>query len=320
MLRKLPLIEDRNVLVGTASNDDAAVYRLTDDQAIVATVDYFAPVVDDPYIFGQVAAANALSDIFAMGARPLFALNLVGFPRDKLPIEVLGEILRGGSDKAAEAGIAVLGGHSIDDPEPKYGMAVIGLVHPDRVLRNIGAQPGDALVLTKPLGSGVLTTGIKRGLVSPEDEDRIVRVMATLNRAAADAALAVGVHAVTDITGFGLLGHLRELALGSGVGAILTASAIPVLDAVWPLVREGVYPGGSQRNLDHVAGRLHWSPDVPDAYRIVLADAQTSGGLLIALPATAAARLLDELEQRGVQGARIGEIVADPTASITVRA
>src|SRR5262245_47708103 len=176
------MVADQNILVGTSTNDDAGVYRLSDDIAVVATVDYFAPVVDDGYRFGQIAAANALSDVYAMGARPLFALNLVGFPREKLPIEILGEILRGGGDKAAEAGIAVIGGHSIDDPEPKYGMAVVGIVHPDRIHRNVGARPGDRLVLTKPLGSGILTTGIKRDQVDAETERRIVEVMATLNR------------------------------------------------------------------------------------------------------------------------------------------
>lgn len=320
MLRRLPFVEDRNVLVGTATNDDAAVYRLTGDQAIVATVDYFAPVVDDPYLFGQVAAANSLSDVYAMGARPIFALNLVGFPSEKLPIELLGEILRGGSDKAAEAGIAVIGGHSIDDPEPKYGMAVIGLVHPDRVLTNTGARPGDALVLTKPLGSGILTTGIKRGLVSAAAEAEVVQIMATLNRTAAEAAIRVGVDAATDVTGFGLLGHLGELTAGSGVGAALSAAAIPVLESVWPLVREGIYPGGSKRNLDYIAERVRWAPEIPDDVRIVLADAQTSGGLLLAVPAAQVAALLEDLAANGVTAARIGEIVEDPGCRIDVHA
>lgn len=316
MLRKLPFVSDPNALVGTATSDDAAVYRISDDAAVVATVDYFAPVVDDPYLFGQIAAANALSDIYAMGARPLFALNLVGFPRDKLPIEMLGEILRGGGDKAVEAGIAVLGGHSIDDPEPKYGMAVIGIVHPDRILKNVGAEPGDKLVLTKPLGSGVLTTGIKRGLVAPDIERAVVELMSTLNRAGAEAAMAAGVHAMTDVTGFGLLGHLTEMVNGSCVGARLTFSAIPVLDAVWPLVEQSIYPGGSKRNLEFLSPGLRWAPGLTDNQQIVLADAQTSGGLLIAVAPGRLEDLLSELSARNVRGTVIGEIVEGSGISV----
>jgi selenide,water dikinase len=318
VLRLLPPVSDPNLLVGPETCDDAAVYRLTDDLALVLTVDYFTPIVDDPYAFGQIAAANSLSDVYAMGGRPIAMLSIVGFPRDKLPLGILGEILKGGAEKAREAGVSVVGGHSIDDAEPKVGYAVAGLVHPARVWKNVGARPGDALVLTKPLGTGIISTAIKQGKAAPATIEAAVRTMATLNRAAAEAVSQVEVHAVTDVTGFGLLGHLREMTGGSGVRARLEASRIPLLPDVVSLAEAGLVPGGTRRNLKSVAEVVRWDAAIAEPLRAVIGDAQTSGGLLVATPAAAA--LLRALETAGVSGAaRIGEIVAeDPAGTIEV--
>ncbi len=318
MLGHLPLPVDPAVLVGTSTADDAAVYRLNDEQAIVATVDFFTPIVDDPYQFGRIAAANALSDIYAMGARPLFALGLVGFPRDRLPLEVLGEIQRGGADLAREAGVHILGGHSIDDPEPKYGLVAIGLVHPDRVLRNASARPGDRLVLTKPLGSGIVTTAIKRGLANPAEIERITALMATLNRAASEAMVAVGVDAATDVPGYGLLGHLRELAAGSGLDAELWLEAVPVLPEAWRYAREGVVPGGTRRNREAVADSVDFG-DLDEVEQLVLCDAQTSGGLLIAVPPEREAALVSRLAEGGAPAAAVGGELGPGGGGIRVR-
>jgi selenide,water dikinase len=298
------------VLVGHATSDDAAVYRLSDEQALVATVDYFTPIVDDPYDFGRIAAANALSDVYAMGARPLYALAICGFPRDQLGTGVLERILRGGVDKAAEAGIPVVGGHSIDDAEPKYGLAVTGIVNPDRIVRNVGARVGDRLFLTKPLGAGIVSTAIKRGLAESSVVRRAVEVMATLNRDASEAMLAVGPSAATDVTGFGLLGHLREMTSGSGVAARLRAGAVPVQDGVRELAEQDVVPGGTKRNHAGLEGVVRWAPEIDQAEQLVLADAQTSGGLLIAVPAERAEALRGALERAGTpSAAEIGQIV-----------
>jgi selenide,water dikinase len=313
VLRLLPPLTDPNLLVGPETCDDAAVYRLSDDLALVLTVDYFTPIVDDPYAFGQIAAANALSDVYAMGGRPIAMLSIVGFPKDKLPLGILGEILKGGAEKGREAGVSVVGGHSIDDAEPKIGYAVTGLVHPARVWRNVGARPGDVLVLTKPIGTGIISTAIKQGKAPPAAVDAAVRTMATLNRAAAEAASEVTVHAVTDVTGFGLLGHLREMTCGSGVRARLTASRIALLPEVVALAEAGYVPGGTKRNLRAVASVVQWDPRIPEPLRAVIGDAQTSGGLLVATPDGPA--LLGALERAGVSEARqIGEIVADDAA------
>jgi selenide,water dikinase len=299
------------VLVGHETRDDAAVYRLDATQAVVETLDFFTPVVDDPYWFGRIAAANAFSDIWAMGARPLFALNLVAWPVGKLPMEMLGEVLRGGAEAARLAGAPVLGGHSIDDPEPKYGMAVTGLVHPDEVLRNVGARPGDVLLLTKPLGSGIVTTAIKRGIAPKELVDRAVEVMAALNRAAGEAlAASRAVHALTDVTGFGLLGHAWEMAEGSGVGLRLRAAAVPVLEGVHDLAARDVVPGGSKANLKWVLPNLSLAPGLPATTAIVLADAQTNGGLLAAVDPAAAAAVVAALREAGVAAAIVGDVVA----------
>jgi selenide,water dikinase len=309
VLRHLPPIVDPRVLVGNATNDDAAIYRLSDEQALVATVDYFTPIVDDPYDFGQIAAANALSDIYAMGARPLYALAICGFPRDRLGEGVLERILLGGADKAAEAGIPVVGGHSIDDAEPKYGLSVTGVVHPDRIVRNVGARIGDALVLTKPLGMGIVATAVKRGVASPELVATAVRTMATLNRDGAEAMMAAGPNAATDVTGFGLVGHLGELTTGSGVAARLRFDAVPFLDGVEALTRADVVPGGTRRNHAGVSAFVRWGR-LDEVQQLMLADAQTSGGLLIAVPRERAAGLIEDLRRRGTPAAvEIGEIV-----------
>ncbi len=304
-------MKDPCALVGHETRDDAAVYRLSATEAIVETVDFFTPVVDDPFLFGRIAAANAFSDIWAMGARPLFALNLVGFPVGKLPLETLGEILRGGASAAEEAGAPVLGGHSIDDPEPKYGMAVTGLVHPDRILRNVGARPGDRLLLTKPLGSGIVTTGIKRGVAEPGVVEQTVRVMASLNKSAGEALQASGaVHALTDITGFGLLGHAWEMAEGSAVTFRLHYPNIPVLPGVLPLAARDVAPGGSKANLTWVGPHVRFDEALDGPARLVLADAQTNGGLLAAISPERFEAVMESLERAGVRAAAIGEVVA----------
>ncbi len=298
--------------------DDAAVYRINDEQAMVFTVDYFTPIVDDPYQFGRIAAANALSDTWAMGGEPALALNIVGFPSRTLPLAMLQEILRGGADIAAEAGVAVAGGHSIDDPEPKYGMAVVGFVHPDRVVTNVGARPGDVLFLTKPLGIGIIATGIKRQKVSPETVEHAIRVMTTLNRGGARAMRAVGVHAATDVTGYGLLGHLREMVAEGGIGARVRLSQVPVLEETWDLVRAGVCPGGTERNLAAVECQVDFA-DLDEAERLVLCDAQTSGGLLIAVAPEKADALEAALRAEGtLSAARIGEISAGPEGRMEV--
>ncbi len=312
VLSQLPTFNDSRILVGPETADDAAVYLLTEDLAVVQSVDYITPVVDDPYACGAVAAANSLSDIYAMGARPIFALNLVGFPSGKLPLHVLSAILQGGADKVREAGASIVGGHSIDDPEPKYGLVVTGLVHPKHVLTNAHAQVEDDLILTKPLGIGIITTGIKQERVSEEITEQAVHVMTTLNKAAAEAMLEVGADACTDITGFGLLGHLHEMTSGSGVGARISLGAVPVLPEARRLVKEGICPGGTKRNRQALEGKVTWAPEITDEDQLILCDAQTSGGLLIAVPKGKTARLLERLHAaKTLAAARIGEIVAD---------
>jgi selenide,water dikinase len=306
---------DPNVLVGIATNDDAAVYRFG-DQALVATVDVFTPVVDDARDFGRIAAANALSDVYAMGARPLFALSIIGFPTKKLPLAEMAAILQGGAAVCAEAGIAVVGGHSIDDAEPKYGLAVIGVVDPARVVRNSTARPGDELVLTKPIGTGVITQGVKLGRVPADVLAPAVAGMAALNREACAALVEVGVDAATDVTGFGLLGHLHELAHASGVTAELRADAVPLYAGARALAEAGVLPGGSRRNADYFARWVETTDAVDAASRALLADAQTSGGLLIAVPGERLAALRSELARRGVLDAHVGRLLEGPAGRI----
>jgi len=284
----------------------------------VQTVDYITPVVDDPYTFGAIAAANALSDVYAMGAQPILALNLVGYPVQSLPLSLLGEMLRGGSDKVREAGAWVLGGHSIEDFEPKYGLIVAGLVHPHEIVRNTGAQPGDQLVLTKPLGIGIVTTGIDRALVAEETVARVTRVMTTLNREAADAMCQIGIRTATDITGFGLLGHLHEMSTASGVGARVWLDRVPVLEEAWGLAAEACVPEGSHNNARYLQDVVTWAPEIPRPAQVILCDAQTSGGLLMAVPPAKVDALLGALARTLTPGVVIGEITAGPKGRIQV--
>ncbi len=306
--------------MGAETSDDAAVVQLTEELGLVLTVDYFTPIVDDPYAFGQIAAANSLSDVYAMGGEPLALLSIVGFPKEKLPLSILSEILRGGADKAREAGVSVVGGHTIDDPEPKCGYAVVGTIHPKRILKNVGAHPGDRLLLTKPLGTGIISTAIKREKASPEAIEAAVATMAALNRAGAEVVREVGgVHAMTDVTGFGLLGHMREMTAGSKVRARLRAKAVPLLPQVRELALQGLIPGGTQRNYASVQASVTWAPSLDEVDRLILCDAQTSGGLLIAVAPSRANHLLKALLARGVQGSEIGEVVEeDPLGAIEV--
>jgi len=317
----VPAATDPRILVDAATRDDAAVFRLSADRAIVATVDFFTPIVDDAYDFGRIAAANAFSDVYAMGATPLFALNLVGWPRDTLPYDLLGDVLRGGADVAREAGAFVLGGHSIDDPEPKYGMVAIGEVHPDRIVTNAGALPGDALVLTKPIGTGVLATALKRDLLDGAAIAPAVAVMTTLNAGAARALRAVRAHAATDVTGFGLLGHLHNLLAASGAAAEMAAAAVPVLARAAEMVGRGAVPGGTKRNRESLEREdaVSWRPGVPEVERVLLCDAQTSGGLLIALPERDVPALVAALEKEGTPAAAvIGRVVTGHPGTIAV--
>lgn len=302
-------IADPNLLVGASTSDDAAVYRLNDQIAIVQTVDYFTPVVDDPYTFGQITAANALSDIYAMGARPLLALNIIGFPVKLLSLDVLAEILKGGADKVKEAGAIVAGGHSIEDQEPKYGLAVTGVVHPDRVITNAGARPGDALILTKPLGTGVINTAVKGKLADDAARRAAIDVMTALNDRAARVMIASGASACTDITGFGLLGHLYELLAASGVGSRVFLKEVPVLEQVRPLASMGIVPKGAYRNLEYLKEWLRRDNNIDDVEMLILADPQTSGGLLMAVAAAQADQTVRALKEEGVTGVRIGEII-----------
>jgi selenide,water dikinase len=286
----------------------------------VQTVDFFTPVVDDPYWFGQVAAANSLSDIYAMGATPLTALNLVAFPSCKLGPEVLRAILKGGCDKVAEAGALVLGGHSVEDDEPKYGLAVTGVVHPAEVVTNSGARPGDSLILTKPLGTGVMVSALKGGLLTPDEERKLAEVMALLNAPAAEAMRLVGVHACTDITGFGLLGHLREMAVNSGVDVEIELASLPLLPKAKKFAEEGLIPGGAYRNREYLKGHVEIGGRISPAEEDLLYDPQTSGGLLIAVPGEKREQLLSALREKGVASPRVvGRVTGRGKGKILVR-
>jgi selenide,water dikinase len=310
---------DHDLLVGFDTSDDAAVYRLRDDLAIVVTTDFFTPIVDDAYDWGRIAATNALSDVYAMGGTPLLALNLVAWPRETLPFDLLARVLDGGAAVARAAGCVIAGGHSIDDAEPKYGLAVVGTVHPERVLTNAGARPGDVLVLTKPIGLGVISTAVKRDAATPGQQAAAVEVMTTLNDGARDAALDNGVRAATDVTGFGLLGHLRELCVASGVGAELDARAVPVIDGVRELLAAGMVAGGTLRNHAFVAPEVDYGP-LPETEQLLLADAQTSGGLLLAVAPERAQGLLDACAARGtLVAAAVGTLVDAGPRTITIR-
>ena len=307
------------LLVGLETGDDAAVYRLREDLALVITTDFFTPIVDDAFVFGGIAAANALSDVYAMGGTPLLAINLAAFPAKELPLTILSDILRGGMEKAHEAGIDIVGGHSIDDPEPKYGLAVIGTVHPDRVVRNSTGRAGDQLLLTKPIGTGIISTAIKHGVAPAVAEAAAIASMLQLNQAAAAAMTAVGVSAATDVTGFGLLGHLRTMARASGVSATVQAAAVPVLPGAEALADAGEVPGGTRSNERSLRTSVQWSDAVLPPRRILLCDAQTSGGLLMAVPPSAQPRLEAELAARGVAAYRIGDLHDGRAGTIIVR-
>jgi selenide,water dikinase len=299
--------------------EDAGVYKLTDELAIVQTVDFFTPIVDDPYDFGRIAVANALSDVYAMGGKPLTALNVVCFPRDTLDFSILRDVLKGGLDMMHEAGVILLGGHTVDDPELKYGLSVTGTIHPDKVVHNNGAKPGDSLILTKPLGTGIISTAIKRNKASRDAINRIVKSMTTLNRTASEVMLEVGVNACKDITGFGLLGHACEMIEGTGVGMEIDSAAVPIFPEAKEYAEAGMIAGGLGRNRDFRKNMVDIDTNVPQYLQDILFDPQTSGGLLIAVPRARAAKLLKRLHDRGVaEAAIIGEVVGEGKGKIRV--
>jgi selenide,water dikinase len=305
------------VLVSPATGDDAAVYVMPGGQGLVQTVDFFTPIVDDPFDWGRIAAANAFSDVYAMGGRPALALNLVAWPVKELPLDLLARVLEGGAQVAREAGVLILGGHSIHDPEPKYGMAVTGFVDPERVVRNATMRPGDRLILTKPLGLGIITTAVKRREATPQQLAMAVETMTTLNAGASEAMLEVGVSACTDVTGFGLLGHLHIALAAAGASASVDASAIPLLPGVLELSSAGVVPSGTRSNHAFVASSVDWG-QLSEPEQLVLADAQTSGGLLIAVPHARADRLEEALGRRSVMAAEVGVVEDGPAGAIEI--
>jgi selenide,water dikinase len=315
----LPPMPDKNVIRGMDSLDDAGVYKLSDDLAIIQTVDFFTPIVDDPYDFGQITVANALSDVYAMGGKPLTAMNIVCFPIKKLDISILKDVLKGGVDKMREAGVTLVGGHSIDDAELKYGLSVTGTVHPERLVTNSGAKAEDKLILTKPLGTGIISTALKAGKVSKETVAKMTKYMATLNKKASELMQEVGVHACTDITGFGLLGHACQIAQNSQVGINVNSGSIPVFTEVEEFAKAGLCPGGLYRNREFYGKMVEFSNQVPDYIQDILFDAQTSGGLLIILAPDNAKLLMSKLQKAGVQDAAIiGEIISKPIGKILV--
>ena len=307
-----------DLLVGNDTGDDAAVYRLDDKTAIIVTVDFFTPITDDPYEFGLIAAANSLSDVYAMGGKPLVAMNVVGFPAE-LAVNMLGDVLKGGYDKAMEAGCLIVGGHTVDDAEPKYGLSVVGLIEPGKEVSNATAKPGDILVLTKPIGTGIIATVAKAGTTPDDIMKHAVETMAELNKGAAEAMMRVGVNACTDITGFGLMGHLRGMVRGSGTGAVIRVADVPVLPGTWDLLEKGTVPGGTYRNMSGVEDTVDWAESLTEEQRLLMCDAQTSGGLLISVPKSRLDQLLTELETSGVQTrAIVGEITAENPGRIKV--
>ena len=308
-----------DLLVGMDSPDDAGVYRITGDIAIIQTVDFFTPIVDEPYWFGQIAAANALSDIYAMGGKPVTAMNLVGFPSGKMDIGILREIIKGGIDKLNEAGVVLVGGHSVEDSELKYGLSVTGLVHPGKVLLKKNLKAGDRLVLTKPLGTGIINTAIKAGLATEELIGRVTSLMAALNKNAAGIMAKFDVHACTDITGFGLLGHVAEMVEGTGVGIEIRASQVPVITEAFEFASMGFVPAGTHKNRDFRKDMVEFSPGIDNVMKDILFDPQTSGGLLISVSKTKASALVNELKNAGVpESAVIGNVVASPAGKIQV--
>ena len=311
-------LNDSNVLVGFETGDDAAVYRLSDELALVQTLDFFPPIVDDPFDYGAIAAANALSDVYAVGGRPISALNVAAFPRD-LPLGIFASVLAGGMEKATEAGCSIVGGHTVDDREPKYGLAVTGLVEPGKQVTNAAAQAGDCLVLTKAIGTGVITTAHKNDLADPGPLAEAVKSMKTLNRGASEAMIAAGANAATDVTGFGLLGHLHSMMKASGTAARISRSAIPVLPGVLELLEKDVAPGGTHRNIESLEGHLVWDDGLPETDRLLLCDPQTSGGMLICIAAAKCDLLISNLvEKETPYAAVVGEVTDGEPGSITI--
>lgn len=316
----MPIIPDPNVISGMESLDDAGVYKLTDEMAIIQTIDFFTPIVDEPYDFGQIAVANALSDVYAMGGRPLTAMNIVCFPIKSMDISVLESILRGGLDKLSEAGVSLVGGHSVDDAELKYGLSVSGIVHPKRLVTNAGAKPGDKLILTKPLGTGIISTALKAGMASQETMAKITGYMATLNKKASELMQEVGAHSCTDITGFGLIGHAMRIAESSRVGIRFNTASIPYFPEAREFSQQGMCPGGLYRNKDYYSGKVEVTGDIPEYMQDLLFDPQTSGGLLICLGPRKAKTLLGRLRQAGIEdSAIIGEVIGGPAGTITLK-
>ena len=304
--------------MGNNTGDDAAVYRINDETALILTVDFFTPITDDPYEFGSIAAANSLSDVYAMGGKPLLALNVVGFPVD-LAKEMLPDVLLGGHDKATEAGCMIVGGQTVDDAEPKYGLSGVGIVEPGKQTSNAGAQPGDQLILTKPIGTGIIATGAKQQKVDPDVMKNAVKTMATLNKAAAEAMMEVGVNSCTDVTGCGLMGHLRGMVKASGVAAQIRYRDVPLLPGAWDLLNQGVVPGGTYRNMQQVADTVLWNEEITEEQKLMLCDAQTSGGLLISVPGSKANQLLIRLQAAGVPiSAVVGKITGAAAGTIEV--
>ncbi|SFB05906.1 selenophosphate synthase [Lentibacillus halodurans] len=319
VLRSLPQsLPNPNLLVGLDTSDDAGVYKLTDDLALVQTVDFFTPIVDDPYAFGQIAAANAISDVYAMGGTPITALNIVAYPISTLDESILAGILRGAGDKLEEANVSLAGGHSIDDQEPKFGLAVTGTVHPDNLRTNSGAKPGDKLILTKPIGVGIKTTSLKNGLLEQDEIDRVTDVMTTLNKTAAETMKDFKINASTDVTGFGLLGHASELAAGSDVEIHIDSKAVPVLSRVKELAEAGSVPGGTKNNYDHIKDIVTFPEDFDQLDKWILCDAVTSGGLLLSADGNDADTLLTDLQHKGVEAKKIGEVTDGHNGRITV--
>jgi len=299
--------------------DDAGVYKLTDDLALIQSIDYFTPIVDEPYMFGQIAAANALSDVYAMGGKPLIAMNVVCFPSETMDISILREILKGGLDKMQEAGVILLGGHSVIDPELKYGLSVTGVVHPKKIITNSGAEVGDKLILTKPLGTGVINTAIKGGMASKEAIAKVTAYMACLNKKASELMQAAGAHACTDITGFGLLGHAGEMVQASEVGMEIYSAAVPVIPETAEFAQMGLVPAGTYRNKEFRSNMVEFAARIPDFMRDILFDAQTSGGLLISLSEQNSGILLQKLHEKGIEDAAIiGEVKEEPKGRIII--
>ena len=320
LLRRLPIPIDENILVSTNTADDAAVYKIDNKTAIVVTVDFFTPIADNPFDFGMIATSNALSDIYAMGAKPIFGLNIVGFPTNRLPIEVLGEILQGAQKKAKEAGISVIGGHSIEDTEPKYGMVVIGIVHPEKIWKNFGMIPGDVILLTKPIGTGILSTALKRELLSEDQKKELIKTMESLNKTGAEILRYFDVHSCTDVTGFGLLGHLSEMTNASKVDVEIFADNIEFLPGAVEFAAGNVIPGGTLANLKFVEPFVDWSSSISYIQKILLSDAQTSGGLLVSIPENECTELINQFKKKGIKGfSKIGKVISNGEGKILVK-